>query len=288
MIIVLTGPTGVGKSELALELAKRIDGEIINADAFQVYEGLTIATASPTEEMKKEVPHHLYSFVPLDRRYDIHEYQIDCRKAIEDVVSRNKTPILVGGSGLYIRSALYDYDLSIDTSKVDMAPYEALSDGALHKKLEELDPVEANKIHPNNRRRVLRSLSICLAAGASKTSLLAKQSHKPLWESKFFGLDKERDELYPLVDKRVDSMFEKGLLAETLPLIEKYGREASAFQAIGVKELFPYIDKKITLEEAKAQIKENTRHYIKRQETFLRHQFPIVYAKGLEDIANGK
>jgi tRNA dimethylallyltransferase len=284
MILVLTGPTGVGKSELAIALAKKVNGEIINADAFQVYEGLTIATAVPTEAMKKEVPHHLYSFVHLDEHYDIFHYQVDCRKEIEDVLARGKTPILVGGSGLYIRSALYDYDLSLDTSKVDLTSYEALSNDELHKKLEELDIVEAQKLHPNNRRRVLRDIAICLASGTSKTALLAKQSHEPIYPTKFFALTKERDELYPLVEQRVEKMFASGLLNETLPLIKQYGRSAPAFQAIGVKELFPYLDKKISLEEAKTQIKEDTRHYIKRQETFFAHQFPIVYIKGEEDI----
>ena len=132
MIIVLTGPTGSGKSELAVSLAKKIDGEIINADAFQVYQELNIATAVPSKALQAQVPHHLYSFVPLSENYDIAHYQEDCRVAIKDVLGRNKTPILVGGSGLYIRSALFDYDFSLDTSKVDLTPYEKLSNGDLH------------------------------------------------------------------------------------------------------------------------------------------------------------
>jgi tRNA dimethylallyltransferase len=145
MILVLTGATGSGKSELAIALAKAVNGEIINADAFQVYQGLTIATAAPTEAMKAEVPHHLYAFVPLSAGYDIAHYQKDCRAAIADVLSRGHMPILVGGSGLYIRAALYDYDLSLDTSKVDMSAYESLSDGDLHGILEKLDPRRSPK-----------------------------------------------------------------------------------------------------------------------------------------------
>ena len=284
MILVLTGATGTGKSELAIRLAKALSGEIINADAFQVYEGLRIATAAPSESMKAEVPHHLYGYVPLNEGYDIARYQSDCRQVLADVLSRGKLPILVGGSGLYIRSALFDYDLSLDTSKVDLTPYESLSDEDLHEKLEELDPVEAAKIHYHNRRRVLRSLTICLASGTSKTSLLAQQNHQPIYPTKFFALTKERDELYPLVELRVETMFQKGLLEETLPLIEKYGRNAPAFKAIGVKELFPYLDRQSTLEETKALIKENTRHYIKRQETFFRHQFPVIDVGSFEEI----
>ncbi|MCR4561781.1 MAG: tRNA (adenosine(37)-N6)-dimethylallyltransferase MiaA [Bacilli bacterium] len=284
MIIVLTGPTGSGKSELAVELAKKIDGEIVNADCFQVYKELYIATAAPNEEMKKAVPHHLYSFVPLTEGYDISRFQSDCRETLKEILSRNKTPIIVGGSGLYIRSALYDYDFSVDTSNIDLSEYEKKDNGDLHRILEELDPEEAKKIHQNNRRRVLRAIAICLAAGESKTSLLSKQNHEPIFPTRFYELSMDREELYPRVEKRVDKMFEMGLLEETLPLIEKYGREAPAFKAIGVKELFPYIDKKATLEETKDLIKLNTRHYIKRQEVFFRYQFKLKEVSSLEEI----
>lgn len=284
MIIVLTGPTGSGKSELAVALAKKINGEIVNADAFQVYEGLHIATAVPNEDLQKEVPHHLYSYVPLSENYDIARYQKDCRKALDEILSRGKTPILVGGSGLYIRSALYDYDFSLDTSKVDMTPYEKLSEADLHGILEKMDPVEAKKIPYHNPRRTMRAIAICLAAGESKTDWLSHQSHEPVYESMFFALTKERYDLYPLVEERVDRMFEAGLLEETLPLIKEYGRDVHAFKAIGVKELFPYIDGTITLDQAKSDIKKNTRHYIKEQETWFRHQFSLVYVSSLEEI----
>jgi len=284
MIIVLTGATGTGKSSLALEIAKKKNAEIINADAFQVYEGLRIATAAPSEEMKKEVPHHLFSFVPLNESYDIHRYQIEARKAINDIISRGKTPLFVGGSGLYIRSALYDYDLSVDTSNVDFEELNKKSDEELYDRLLELDPSEAKKLHPHNRVRVIRDIAICLASGESKTSLIAKQSHKPIYPTEFFSIVTERDSLYKKVEERVDLMFASGLLEETLPLIEKYGREAPAFRAIGVKELFPYLDGKITLDEAKSQIKEDTRHYIKRQDTFFRHQFEGIISLSAEEV----
>ena len=284
MTIVLTGPTGSGKSELAVRLAKSIDGEIVNADAFQVYEGIHIATAAPSEELKAQVPHHLYDFVPLEENYDIARYQKDCRKAIKGILSRGKTPILVGGSGLYIRSALFDYDFSVDASKADMTPFESLSAEDLHAKLAELDPAEASKIPYQNTRRTLRAIAICLAAGESKTALIARQSHAPVFEAMFFALFKDRDELYPLVEKRVEAMFAAGLAEETIPLVRKYGRSPHAFKAIGVKEFFPYIDGKATLEEVKASIKRNTRHYVKEQETWFRHQFDLTYVSSLREI----
>lgn len=284
MIIVLTGPTGTGKSKIAISLAKHLGGEIINADAFQVYEKLYIATAAPSEEEKKIVPHHLYSFVPLNEGYDIARYQIDARNTLNDVLSRGKTPIFVGGSGLYIRSALYDYDLSVDTSSVDMGEYEKLSNEELHDVLSKLDEEEAKKIPYQNRRRLLRDIAICLAAKESKTSLLAKQNHEPLYPTIFFSLSKERESLYPLLDERVDKMFKDGLLEETIPLINEYGEDKPAFRAIGVNELIPYIHGQISLEEAINKIKIDTHHYVKRQETFFRHQFPIKYVSSLEEI----
>jgi tRNA dimethylallyltransferase len=284
MILALTGPTGTGKSELAIALASALSGEIVNADAFQVYEGLTIATAAPSEKMKQEARHHLYAYVPLNEGYDIHRYQKDCRGAIADILSRGKTPILVGGSGLYLRSALYDYDLTLDVSSVDMTSYEGLSDEDLHAELRKLDPPEAAKIPYQNRRRVYRALQICLAAKMSKTAFLAAQKHEPIAPTRFFALTKERSELYPLLDERVERMFASGLLEETLPLIQKYGMEAPAFRAIGVKELFPYLEGTLSLEETKRLIQEDTRHYAKRQETFFRHQFPLEYVSGLADL----
>ncbi len=284
MILALTGPTGVGKSALALDLAKRLDLEIVCADAFQVYEGLTIATNAPSAADKALVPHHLFAYVPLSEGYSIHRYQNDCRAALADLAERGKGALLVGGSGLYLRAALYDYDLSLDIGKVDLTPYEALSDEALRAALAKVDPLEASKVPSHARRRLLRALAISLASGQSKSAFLAKQKHQPLYPVRFFALEKERSALYPLVEQRVEGMFAAGLLEETVPLIERYGREAPAFRAIGVKELFPYLDGKASLEATKDLIKLNTRHYLKRQETFFRHQFPLTIIHGEEDL----
>ena len=284
MIIVLTGATGSGKSSLAIKLAKIIDAEIINGDAFQVYKDLTIATAAPTLEEKAVVPHHLFQYVPLDSSYSIAQYQKDCRDKLKEVLSRKENVIIVGGSGLYLRSALYDYDLSLDTDAVDMAPYIEKTNEELHKILADLDEIEAKKIPVQNRQRMLRSIQICLAAGKSKTELLSSQKHEPIYPCKFYVLHVDRADLYPKVNERVDIMFSQGLLEETLPLIKRYGREAQAFKAIGVKELFSYIDGELTLDEVKDQIKLYTRRYSKRQETFFRQQFQATLISSLDDI----
>lgn len=284
MIIVLTGATGTGKSELAIELAKKINGEIVNADAFQAYEELKIATAAPSEEMKKEVPHHLYSYVPLTEGYDIHLYQKDARNVINDLKINCKTPIFVGGSGLYIRAALYDYDLSLDTSNVDLSKYDNWSNEELHEELKKLDPQESEKIPYQNRVRVLRAIAICLASGTSKSELLAKQNHEPIEKTLFFVLKKDREELYSRIDKRVDKMVEMGIEEEVTALVKKYGEGSPAFRAIGVKEFIPYLNGECTFSEAVEAVKLDTRHYVKRQETFFRHQFPIHEVSSLEEI----
>ncbi len=284
MILVLLGPTASGKSALAIELAQKIGGEIVNADAFQVYKDFPIATASPKEEEKRMVPHHLYNFVPSDVSYDIAQYQKDVRKVLDDLLKEGKTPILVGGSGLYIRSALYDYDLGVDTSNVDMSPYEKYSDIALHEVLEKLDWTEAQKIPYQNRRRVLRSIALCLAAKESKTSLLSKQSHKPIYDCQFFRLSPSRDFLYERIDKRVEEMFQEGVVEEVLPKIEGVEDIKGAYQAIGVKEFFLYRNKLLSLSETKEKIKLDTRHYVKRQETFFRHQFESAIVNSLSEV----
>ena len=284
MILVIAGATGTGKSELAIELAKKVDGEIINADAFQVYQELSIATAKPTLLMRKVVPHHLFDFVPLNEDYDVERYQKELRNALNEVLSRGKTPIIAGGSGLYLRASLFDYSFSEKPREIDESKYEAFSNEELHAKLEAIDPEEAMKIHPNNRRRVLRAIEIYEQEGKKKSELISMQEHRPIFDCRFFGLKPDRESLYEKVEKRVDRMFEEGLVEETLPLIEKYGRSPHAFQAIGVKELFPYLDGEISLQEAKDSIKKNTRHYIKRQDTFFAHQFEIDWVDGIKEI----
>ena len=284
MILVIAGATGTGKSELAIELAKKVDGEIINADAFQVYQELSIATAKPTLSMRKVVPHHLFDFVPLNEDYDVERYQKELRNALNEVLSRGKTPVIAGGSGLYLRASLFDYSSSEKPREIDESKYEAFSNEELHAKLEAIDPEEAMKIHPNNRRRVLRAIEIYEQEGKKKSELISMQEHRPIFDCRFFGLKPDRESLYEKVEKRVDRMFEEGLVEETLPLIEKYGRSPHAFQAIGVKELFPYLDGEISLQEAKDSIKKNTRHYIKRQDTFFAHQFEIDWVDGIKEI----
>ena len=282
MIVVLLGPTGSGKSDLALSLAEKLDAAIINGDAFQVYKELSIATNKPSQEILEKVPHFLYDFVPLDSSYSVAEYQADARCVIDFLLAKKQNIIIEGGTGLYVKAALYDYVFTSEAPRDDSI-YDGKTSTELYDSLKSLDPKAAEKIHPNNRQRIIRALQIASASGKSKSEIEDAQEHKPIYPAIFLAVDVERDGLYDRVDERVEEMFDRGLLEETLPLIQKYGREASAFKAIGVKELFQYLDGEITLEEAKRQIKLNTRHYVKRQLTWLRHQFKLNWVKGLDD-----
>ena len=283
MIIVLTGPTGSGKTKVAIELAKALGGVILNGDAFQVYKELNIATAKPTPEEFMQAPHYLFDFIPLTEAYNVHDYQLDLRGCIAELEKKNVPMIIAGGTGLYIRAGLYDYEFTED-KPVDLSEYESKTNEDLHRFLEKIDPKSAAMIHPNNRVRLLRAIEIYLQTGKAKSEIESTQKHAPIYDVKFFGLQTERAPLYERVNARVDEMFASGLLEETKPLVERYGRDCAAFKAIGVKELFPYFDGLITLDEAIETIKKNTRNYVKRQETFFRHQFDIQWVSSSGEI----
>ena len=284
MILVLTGPTGSGKTDMAISLAKKLGGAIINADAFQVYRELNIATAKPSEAQRLEVPHFLFDFVPISSSYSVYEYQADLRATIADLQEIHKPIIIAGGTGLYIRAGLYDYSFP-EEKVVDLSVYEKMDEDTLYAALQKMDPEEAKTIHPHNRIRVLRAIKVYLSSGKKKSEIKAEQKHQPIYDDVyFFGLNAERAPLYERVNQRVEEMFKAGLVEENRALYEKYGETPRAFQAIGVKELCPYFRGEKNLEECKEEIQKNTRHYVKRQETFFRHQFDIHWITREEEI----
>ena len=284
MILVLTGPTGSGKTDMAISLAKKLGGAIINADAFQVYRELNIATAKPSEAQRLEVPHFLFDFVPISSSYSVYEYQADLRATIADLQEIHKPIIIAGGTGLYIRAGLYDYSFP-EEKVVDLSVYEKMDEDTLYAALQKMDPEEAKTIHPHNRIRVLRAIKVYLSSGKKKSEIKAEQKHQPIYDDVyFFGLNAERAPLYERVNQRVEEMFKAGLVEENRALYEKYGETPRAFQAIGVKELFSYFRGEKNLEECKEEIQKNTRHYVKRQETFFRHQFDIHWITREEEI----
>lgn len=268
-VIVITGPTAVGKTKLSIELAKRYNGEIINADAVQVYKGLDIGSAKVTEEEKEGIPHHLFDIKEVDEEYTIYHYQKDCRKLIKEVQGRGKTPILVGGTGLYIKAALYDYKL---TEEKETNTYDNLTDEELYNKLLELD--KNIVIDKNNRRRLIRALNYYKE---NNKSINTNTTNKLLYDAIFIGLTTDRRILYDKINSRVDIMIKDGLLNEVKAFYDKNIRTKPLLNAIGYREIYSYFDGNISLEEAINKIKQNSRHYAKRQYTFFNHQLPIVW-----------
>ena len=268
-VIVITGPTAVGKTKLSIELAKRYNGEIINADAVQVYKGLDIGSAKVTEEEKEDIPHHLFDIKEVNEEYTIYHYQKDCRKLIKEVQGRGKTPILVGGTGLYIKAALYDYKL---TEEKETNTYDNLTDEELYNKLLELD--KNIVIDKNNRRRLIRAINYYKE---NNKSINTNTTNKLLYDAIFIGLTTDRRILYDKINTRVDIMIKDGLLNEVKAFYDKNVRTKPLLNAIGYREIYSYFDGNISLEEAIDKIKQNSRHYAKRQYTFFNHQLPVVW-----------
>ena len=268
-VIVITGPTAVGKTKLSIELAKRYNGEIINADAVQVYKGLDIGSAKVTEEEKEDILHHLFDIKEVNEEYTIYHYQKDCRKLIKEVQGRGKTPILVGGTGLYIKAALYDYKL---TEEKETNTYDNLTDEELYNKLLEVD--KDIVIDKNNRRRLIRAINYYKE---NNKSINTNTTNKLLYDAIFIGLTTDRRILYDKINSRVDIMIKDGLLNEVKAFYDKNVRTKPLLNAIGYREIYSYFDGNISLEEAINKIKQNSRHYAKRQYTFFNHQLPIVW-----------
>ena len=261
MIIVVVGPTGVGKTKLSVELAKKYNGIIINADAMQVYKEMDIATAKIKEEEKEGIPHYLFDICDLNDIYTIYNYQKDARKIINE--NKDKTIIMVGGSGLYQKAALYDYQLDEETSNLN--EYENYSNEELYNLALKKDP--KMDIHINNRKRLIRFLN--------KEGITSKTDKLVYDNVIFIGLTTDRENLYNIINKRVDKMVEEGLIEEAKYFYDKKVKCKALDTVIGYKELFNYFDGKLSKEEALDLIKQNSRHYAKRQYTWYNHQLPV-------------
>ncbi len=269
MIIVITGPTAVGKTKMSIELAKRYNGEIINADAVQVYKELNIGSAKVTKEEMNGIPHHLFDIKNIDEEYTIYHYQQDCRRMIKDILSRNKTPIIVGGTGLYIKAALYDYKLS---EEKENNSYDNLTTEELYNELIKLD--KDIDIDKNNRRRLIRALNYYKE---NNKSISENKTDKLLYDTIFIGLTADRQQLYCKINNRVDIMIKEGLLEEVKSFYAKGIKTKPLLNAIGYKELYDYFDGNVSLDTAIEKIKKNSRHYAKRQYTFFNHQLPVIW-----------
>lgn len=272
-VVAIIGPTASGKTALSIRLAKEIDGEIINGDSMQIYRHMDIGTAKITEAEMEGVPHHLLDIKEPTEGFSVAEYQQLVRGKIEEIQARGKMPIIVGGTGLYVQSVLYDFQFA--KQEVDEAArenyykeLEELGPEAMHAKLVQLDPAAAASIHPNNTRRVIRALEMAELAGVSRAEEQFNRGDIPLYNHLIIGLDMDREKLYERINLRVDLMMEAGLVEEVRALYDAGIRDVQAIKAIGYKELYAHFDGLISLDEAVEQIKQNSRRYAKRQLTY--------------------
>ena len=269
-IMCVVGATASGKTDLAVKLAKAVDGEIISADSMQVYKNMPIATAVATKEEQDGVPHHLVEFLDTDQTFSVADFVERAKVLIDEITARGRVPIVAGGTGLFVDSLVKNISFSQVGSNAEIRNELAeKSNEELFEKLLELDPNAAEDIHPNNRKRVIRALELCMS-GTSKTeqnenSMLIDSPYDAL----YIGIGyQDRQKLYDRINKRVDLMLEAGLENEARQMLGKQG--LTARQAIGHKELQPYIDGNITLDEAVEGLKRETRRYAKRQLTWFR------------------
>ena len=284
MIFVIVGPTGVGKSSLALKYALENDAIIINGDVFQCYKEMHIGTAKPSLDERNLLPHYLFDIASVEQVYTIFDYQKDLRRTIEGLLPLKKNLVIVGGSGLYLKSSLYDFTLNEQKESIDMSKYDSYTNDELYEELQKIDSESALNIHPNNRKRVLRAIQIYLESGKKKWDIIASQEHKLLYDVKFIGLTKDtREELYSLIDERVLKMFSDGLLDEVKYLMDNYDTSSRAFQAIGYKELIQGLKEGKPLEEIISLIQKNTRNYAKRQYTYFNNQLPVSWFNSKEE-----
>lgn len=280
-LLVIVGPTAVGKSETSLRAAAALNGEIINGDSMQVYQEMDIGTAKISTEERRLVPHHLFDICTPDEEFSVADFQQKAKEAIADIHSRGKIPIIVGGTGLYVSAVIYDYQFSSygeDESIRLRREQEASEYGEdwLHGELQKVDPKSAAQIHPNNRHRVIRALEVYERTGEPISARAAAKKESP-YDLKVIGLTMDRDMLYERINERVDLMIKKGLLQEVQSLLEKGYREANAMRGIGYKEMIPVVDGTETLTEASEQLKQNTRRFAKRQLTWFRNKMDLEW-----------
>jgi len=292
-VVVIVGPTAVGKTKLSIELAKRFNGEIINGDSMQVYKGLDIGTAKITPEEMQGVPHYLLDIKQPDEGYSAADFKRAAKHYIEDIHSRGKLPIIVGGSGLYIQAALYDYQFSEQKRSAEVTArlekeLEVNGIEPLYERLKEVDPEQAEKIHPNNHRRVIRAIEIFETTGVAMGEHLKKEKPESPYHPIFIGLEMDRKLLYERINERVDEMVSKGLLREVAGLYEKGLQESQSMKAIGYKEFYSFFTGDQSLEETIDLLKRNSRRYAKRQYTWFKNKMDIRWYEVEPDTIDEK
>ncbi len=284
-LVVLTGPTAVGKTAISIEFAKKVRGEIISADSMQVYKGMDIGSAKIRKEEMDGVPHYLLDILEPEEPFNVMLFQRIAKKAIEEIYGRGHIPILTGGTGFYIQSVLYDiaFTEETDTSVRERLEQEVREKGAeyLHEKLARVDPATAENIHANNVKRVIRALEFYELNGypLSEHNEIERQRKSP-YLFRYYVLNEPREILYRRIEARVDRMLEEGLVAEVEVLKKKgYTRDMVSMQGLGYKEILDYLTGDCTLEDAIDKIKKETRHFAKRQLTWFRREKEVIWVE---------
>ena len=285
-VIVICGPTASGKTSLSISLAKKINGEIVSCDSMQIYKEMDIGSAKPTVEEMQEIKHYLVDFVSPEKRYSVSEYKEDASKAIEEIINKGKTPIIVGGTGLYLNSLIYNIqynEMEVDLNYRRELEKEAEEYGleVLYNRAKEIDPEAMEKVSANDKKRITRVLEIYNATGRNKTELEKKSRKEVPYNYLIFGINMERSILYDRINKRVDIMLEQGLIEEVKNLINKYSNMPTAMQGLGYKEVKEFLDGNISKEEMIEKIKMETRRYAKRQITWFKRIENIIWIDGL-------
>lgn len=277
-VIVVIGPTSVGKTKMGVALAKKLNGEVISGDSMQVYRQMDIGTAKVTIEEMEGVTHHCIDILDPKDQYSVHDFQQTVRKQITEITNRGHVPIIVGGTGLYIKAALYDYTFSEMENNHDEInkKYKDYTNEQLYAHLKQIDEESAKILHFNNRRRVLRAIEIYEQTGQKKSEMINEQEHICLYDAYFVGLTLPRELLYERINLRVDLMMKNGLQGEMESLIKQgLTRENQSMKAIGYKEWFDYFEGKCDLNEVSENIKKHSRQYVKRQYTWFKNQFDV-------------
>ncbi|MGG4155815.1 tRNA (adenosine(37)-N6)-dimethylallyltransferase MiaA [Peribacillus muralis] len=281
-LLVIIGPTAVGKTKMSIEMAKLFNGEIISGDSMQVYKGMDIGTAKIKREEMEGIPHYLLDIKEPDEPFSAAEFQERANACIEDIQSRGKLPIIVGGTGLYIQSVIHDYQFSEAPSDLEyregleMQIRESGIDPVFDQ-LRKVDPESANRIHPNNVRRVIRALEIFHCTGKTMSEQLDDQPTELKYETCIIGLSMEREKLYQRIDQRVEGMVEEGLIQEVQSFYDQGLKDCQSIQAIGYKEIYDYFDGRVSVDEAVETLKQNSRRYAKRQLTWFRNKMDVIW-----------
>lgn len=290
--IVICGPTASGKTALSIELAKKIGGEIISCDSMQIYKDMDIGTAKPTKEEMQGIKHYLIDFVSPDKRYSVADFKQDAKNAMKEIIAKGKTPIIVGGTGLYVDSLIYEIDypnIEFDENYRKQLEEKAEKEGLekLYEEAKKIDPQAIEKISVNDQKRILRILEIYHATGKNKTEQEKESRKNPVeYDYHVYAINWDREKLYERINKRVDIMIEQGLIEEVQKIYQKYATFPTAMQGLGYKEVVEYLENKCTKEEMIEKIKMETRRYAKRQLTWFRKNKQTIWLDGQEKIQN--